>query len=164
MSGWTVITIRAEFAENYEHSRSEYKDAGPALEDLAATMDEDARVRAWTTDHPHIYAYLNCGRYDWDFAEGFLDDYEAMVRDAVVLGANDTTDTGTARYYPSPTTMTDEYKERQGEDGTHVGNIALQVVGGRHGIIPRDPFHDWLGRFDDKYAEDGQVQIDEVQE
>lgn len=164
MSGWTVVTLRARKGENYEYSRWDNTDPVHAVEDLVATVQEDSRVRRWTLDSPHIYSYLACDRYDWDFAEAVLEDYQTMLRDAVVLGANDTTDTGTARYYPlngSEAHCTDEYKETQSVDGTYVGRHALNVINARHTILARDPFHDRLGRFDDKYADKGTPRISE---
>lgn len=159
MSGWTVVTLRAKHSEDYEYSRWDNQDPAEALEDICATLEQDEHVRAWTTDCPQAYAYLNCDRYDWDFAEQWLDDYKFMARDAVVLGANDTTDTGTARYYPlnSNVQCTDEYKETQTEDGCYVGKIALQVIGARHGIVPQDPFHDWTGRMDENWLDSGEI-------
>jgi len=155
MSGWTVVTLRAKKAENYEYSRYDGSDPAHAVEDICATVDADKRVAQWTMDSPHIYAYLRCERYDWEFAEEWLEDYKEMVRDAVVLGANDTTDTGTARYYESGVRCTDEYKETQSEDGTYVGEMALAMINSNHRILGKDPFHNWMGKFDDRYAEDG---------
>lgn len=157
MSGWTVVTLRGRQGKNYEYSRWDNHNPVHAVEDLCATVEGDSRVRRWTMDSPHVYAYLACERYDWQFAETLLSDYRSMLRDAVVLGANDTTDTGTARYYPVKDSVdcTDECKETQSEDGTYVGQLALRVVGSRHAIIARDPFHDWLGEFDEKYAKEG---------
>ena len=163
MSGWTVVTLRAREGKDYEYSRWDNSDPAHAIEDICATIEADDRVVKWTMDSPHIYAYLNCDRYNWDFAEEVLEDYKVMLKDAVVLGANDTSDTGTARYYPVQDTVrcTDEYKETQSEDGCYVGKIALAVIGGRHGIVARDPFHDWLGRFDERYAEEGTSRLQE---
>lgn len=155
MSGWTVATLRARPAEDYKFSRYDDSDPVHALQDLVATAEADDDVYAWELDSPHLYVYLNCDRYNWEFAEAFLEGYDVMVRDAVVLGANDTTDIGTARYYPEPDRHTDEYKETQSEDGCHVGKIALAIMTARHGIIARDPFHDYLGRMDGFYLGEG---------
>lgn len=126
---------------------------------MVATMEEDGRVRRWKTHSSHVYAYLNCGRYSFDFAEDFMKDYSEMARDAVVLGANDTTDTGRAKYYPNTETAeaTDSFQETQHEDGTFVGEIALCVINSRHGILARDPFHNQSGRLDDQYLNSGNV-------
>jgi len=79
-----------------------------------------------------------------------------MVDDAVVLGANDTSDTGKAVYYESPRgDYTDMYTETQSEDGVYVGEVALSVISARHGIVARDPFHNTSGRLDDSYLDDG---------
>lgn len=157
MSGWTVVTLRGKESKDYQYSRYDGCDPAHAVEDICATVEEDSRVFDWTMDSPHVYAYLSCERYDWEFAEDFLTDYKEMVKDAVVLGANDTTDTGTARYYPveSEIRCTDEYKETQSEDGCYVGDIALAVINSRHTILGRDPFHSWMGEFDERYAENG---------
>ena len=163
MSGWTVVTLRGRKSKDYEYSRRDNHDPVHAVEDICASVEADDRVRTWTMDSPHVYAYLNCDRYDWDFAEEFLEDYQDMLRDAVILGANDTSDTGTARYYPVADSVrcTDEYKETQAKDGCYVGWVAMATINARHGILSRDPFHDWLGRFDERYAEDGTVRIDD---
>lgn len=162
MSGWTILTVRGRAAETYEHSDSDSTDSWPATADIVATMDKDDRIRRWTVWKGHVYAYLNMSRYDFDGAESVLADYQDMVEDAVVLGANDTTDIGTARYYPvrnGTGDYTDEYKETQGDDGTYVGEIALSVMNARHGIVARDPFHNNAGRIDEMYLEDGQDQL-----
>lgn len=157
MSGWTVATLRAREGKDYEYSKYDGHDPVSAVEDIVATVENDDRVFKWTMDSPHIYVYLNCDRYNWEFAEQFLEDYQFMVNDAVVLGANDTTDTGTARYYPvkNEVRCTDEYKETQARDGYYVGRHALNVISANHTILARDPFHDWLGRLDDKYKGKG---------
>jgi hypothetical protein len=164
MSGWTVITVRGRESQNYEYS--EYDDTDPytATSDIVATMDEDSRVRKWTVWKGHVYAYLNTGQYEFEFAEQLLTDYSEMIADAVVLGANDTTDTGTARYYDvkdtfmgGPERHTDMYAETQSEDGVLVGEMALAVMSARHGIIARDPFHNTAGYIDDSYLDSGTV-------
>jgi len=157
MSGWTVATIRARHSKNYDFSRRDENDPSHALQDLCATAEADVRVRKWQSDSPSVFIYLNAGRYDFEAAEALLDDYSEMVRDAVVVGANDTSDTGVARYYENPDRAhTDEYQETQTEDGCHVGLMALQIIGARHGIIARDPFHGWVGEFDDRRSSKGE--------
>lgn len=164
MSGWTVVTFRGRESQDYEKSRHDDTDPWRATSDIVATMDEDSRVRNWGVWKGHVYAYLNCERYDWEFAENLLSDYERMVDDAVVLGANDTTDTGEARYYPSPDRgWTDNYHETQREDGCFVGELALCVINSRHGIMARDPFHNEGGMIDDRYLDDGHVQSEVIQ-
>lgn len=156
MSGWTVVTLRSD----HEYEPAEYDDdPWPAFTDICATAEADDKVRKWTSKAPNVFAYLNCKRYDWEFAEALLEDYSNMVRDAVVLGANDTTDTGTARYYTVDDIVrcTDEYKETQADDGLHVGYMALQIIGSRHNIVPRDPWHHHVGLLDDRALEDGDV-------
>ena len=162
MSGWTILTVRGKESKDYDYSRWDERDRWHAAADIVATMEEDSRVRKWTTWDGHVYAYLNTGRYDWEFAESLLEDYGEMVDDAVVLGANDTTDTGCARYYPRADLgrWTDQYEETQGHDGYYVGELALSVMNARHGIIARDPFHNTSGRLDDRYLDDGTVRGD----
>lgn len=157
MSGWTILTVRGRENRDYDYSR--WDDAGrwEATADLAAAFEAISRVRGWKTWNGHVYGYLNSKRYDFDFAEELLADVEAALDDAVVLGANDTTDTGTARYYPTPEGHTDMYAETQGEDGYYVGEVALSVINARHGIVARDPFHNQCGRLDEQYLDDGQL-------
>lgn len=162
MSGWTVMTLRARASRDYDDAEYDDSDSWSATADIVATADEDDRVYDWTTWSSHVYVYLNCPRYDFDTAESVLDDYQDMVKDAVVLGANDTSDTGEARYYDvmdtfggGPLNSTDRYRETQSEDGAYVGEIALSVMNARHSIVSRDPFHNECGWLDDRYLEDG---------
>lgn len=155
MSGWTILTVRGKQAKDYAYTRDDTHDRWDATSDIVATMDDDRRVRSWTTWSGHVYAYLGCSRYDFEFAESLMEDYGEMIDDAVVLGANDTTDQGCARYYPRPDLgiWSDQYEER---DHGAVGEEALCVINARHGIIARDPFHNNPGRLDDRYLESGQ--------
>ena len=164
MSGWTIVTFRGKESQNYDQCRYNNTDPWKATSDIAATMEEDGRVRNWTIWSGHVYAYLNCQRYDWEFAEELMCEYESMIDDAVVLGANDTTDIGTAKYYPNPNgNWTDNYHETQSEDGCFVGEEALCVINARHGIMARDPFHNKSGSLDDSYLNDGIVQTEVIQ-
>ena len=156
MSGWTILTVRGREAKDYDYTREDSSDPWDAVSDIVATMDADDRVRRWTTWSGHVYAYLNCSRYDFEFAEALLESYAVMVADAVVLGANNTSDTGRARYYPHPEQdHTDDYQETQAEDGTYVGELALCVMNARHGIVARDPFHNECGSVDAYYLGQG---------
>lgn len=158
ISGWTILTVRGRPSKDYDGSEYDGGDPWQANADLVATMKADDRVRRVTTWIGHVYAYLNCPRYDFEFAEELMEDYAPMVRDFVVLGANDTSDTGHAKYYPGPGRRpNDEYQESQKEDGTMVGEIALAHVSANNGIIARDPFHQSCGRMDDYYEDDGNV-------
>jgi hypothetical protein len=163
MSSWTVVTLRARKAKDYEHSRHDNHDPAAAMEDICATLDGDDRVRDWTMDSPHAYAltYKGLGR-DEDKTEELLADYQGMVEDAVVLFANDTSDTGSAKYYPVQNTLhcTDVYHESQSEDGTYVGEIAMTMINANHRILAKDPFHGWMGEFDEQYAENGVNRLD----
>ena len=159
MSGWTVLTARGLPAEDYDRVRWDNKDPAAALEDLTATFEDDRRIREWTLDNPQIHAHLATGRYDFETAEEVMSDYSGMIRDAVVLGANDTSDMGKARYYPNGGgNWTHTFAET--EHG-HVGRRACAVMYAQHGIEARDPFHDWLGRFDEKYLENGKSMVDD---
>jgi len=154
MSGWTILTVRAKPCEDYD--KAEYNDSDPwqATADIVATMDADERVRRWTTWNSHVYAYLNCQRYDFEFAESLVAEYSDMVRDYVVLGANDTSDQGEARYYPRPDSdqWTDCYRETA---HGNVGEKALAVINSNHEIQARDPWHNNCGLLDERYLEDG---------
>lgn len=143
MSGWTILTARAERAEDYVHTDHDGPDPFRAQADLLVTFEAEDRVHDVMTWKGHVYAYLACGRYDFEFAEDLIGDYAEMIEDAVVLGANDTSDTGRAKYYPDPEdpVPADEYAESQGEDGMLVGEMALCVINSRNGILARDPFH-----------------------
>jgi len=154
MSGWTILTVRGKYSKDYDATRYDEKDRWDATSDIVATMESDGRVREWTTWSGHVYAYLECARYDFEFAEELLEDYGEMVEDAVVLGANDTSDQGTARYYPRPATgfWSDQFEE---VEYGNVGEQALSVINARHGIMARDPFHNTSGRLDDRYLENG---------
>jgi hypothetical protein len=161
MSGWTILTVRGKPSKDYE--RAEYNDTDPyqATSDIVTTMKEDERIYDIKSRHGHVYAYLECNRYNFSFAETVLCDYKDMVRDAVVLGANDTTDTGEARYYPNDDffggidTYCDRYIEVENEDGRHVGEKSLAVMFSRHGIDARDPFHN--NRYQTDFHSDGNV-------
>lgn len=159
MSSWTVVTLRAREARDYEHTRSDSVDPWEATCDIAATMDADDRVRYWTVWNSHVYAYLST-RGSFDAAERFFEDYGEMVDDAAVLHANDTSDLGCARYYPDPSkgTWVDEYQEHGDEQGS-VGELALAVMTARHGIHARDPFHNKPGLLDENYLEEGYDQF-----
>lgn len=166
MSGWTIITLRGKPSKDYPYSEYNEHDPWQATADIVATMEEDDRVRKWTTWNGHVYAYLKCQRYDFKFAEEFMEDYGEMAKDAVVLGANDTTDTGKAKYYRRADLAepTDCYEETQKEDGTLVGELALCVINSRHGIIARDPFHNNCDQYDtdEHYLDSGNSKIDSL--
>lgn len=163
MSGWTIVTVRGKYTNNYELSEKDWEhDRSVATEDIAATFEEDSRVHEWTSyGHDHVYALLSCGRYEWEFAESLFEDYEKLIDDAVVLGWNDTTDTGCARYYPRPDLgqWNHQYEE---ETNGEKGERACAVMYAKHGIAAKNPFHNHTGRFDDTLA-DGAV-VDEVLE
>lgn len=149
------MTFRGRTADDYQYTRSDDEhDRGYAASDIVATMDEDDRVRRVTTQHDNVYALLNCGRYDFEFGRDLLESYREMVEDAVILGSNDTTDTGLAKYYPTPTSGPfDSYEEY--ENGP-MGQFALRVMSARHGILARDPFHNnRLGSMDDYHRRNG---------
>jgi len=160
MSGWTILTVRARPCKDYD--RAKYNDYDPwsATADICASFKDDERVLDWTAWNRHVYALLNCPGHNATFAETLIDDYSEMIDDFAVLNVNDTTYTGTARYYPSaadPHQYVDEYKETQEEGGYCVGQIAMATITARHKIVARDPFS-WsskVGIRDDRYAEDG---------
>ncbi len=157
MSGWTILTARGFESCEYDRSRYDEHDRYDATSDIVASFEADDRIRKWTTWKSHVYAYLNACRYNFEFAEELMSDYGDLIDDAVVLGANDTSDTGTARYYERPDLgrWTDEYQETQSEDGTYVGELALSVISVRHGIVAKDPFHNEVGLADGRYLKNG---------
>ncbi|MDB9247506.1 hypothetical protein PN419_00595 [Halorubrum ezzemoulense] len=162
MSGWTILTARARASEDYDGAKYNDSDPWQATADLAASFEADNRVRKWSTYSGHVYALLDCPRYDFEFAEDLVAEYSELIDDFGVLGANDTSDTGRARYYPSaeqPHRYTDEYQEGQLEDGCHVGLIAMATITARHGLVMRDPFTyaTSVGSLDDRYLDDGTV-------
>lgn len=157
MSGWTIITVRGKEAQDYDYTHHDWEhDRSQAGYDLAATFEEDNRVRAWETKGSHVYALLACSRYDWEFAESLFEDYEELIDDAVVLGWNDTTDTGCARYYRRPElgNWTHQFEEERPEKGER----ACAVMYAQHGIRAENPFHNVAGRRNDRFLDNGNVQ------
>lgn len=159
MSGWTLITVRGKPASEYELTDQDWdNDRGEATHDIAATFEEDDRVRAWENySYDHVYALLMCSRYNWEFAEEFLSDYGKMVDDAVVLGWNDTTDSGCARYYERPDLgqWSNQYEETE----PHKGERACAVMYAQHGIYAQNPFHNNTGgHWREKHLDSGTVQ------
>jgi len=144
MSGWTTLSIRGLYSRDYEYSEYDERDPYQANADLAVTLQNDDRIAAVGAWKDHVYASLSTGRYDWDTAESVLMDYRNMIYDASVIGANNTTDTGIARYYPvfdyggNDIISTDTYEERQGIDGCYVGAVAASIMTARHGIIAQE--------------------------
>ena len=145
MSGWTTLTLRGRYSKDYDYSEYDEHDRYQATCDLIVTLQNHQYIKQVGHWKGHVYAYLNTGRYDWDTAEAILDALSEIIDDAVVIGANDTTDTGTARYYPvkgsfqsAPDDWTDCYKETQSEDGTMVGAIAAAIMTARHGIVAQE--------------------------
>lgn len=165
MSSWQIITLRGRKAQDYERTRSDSHDRWDATADIVATAAADSTVRKWTVWSSHVYLYTTTS--DWERAEQLIESYQDMVDDAVVLRANDTTDVGTARYYPvqDPTGgYTDEYRETQSHDGLVVGQLALATINSRHNIVARDPWHNQAGRLDDEYLSDGEDQLQDKSE
>ena len=159
MSSWIVLTLRGRESRDYAFSRGDTSDRWDAVSDLYATAENDDRIRRATTGHDAVYAYAKSKTFGT--VEGIIREYAPAVDDAVLLEANDTSDTGAAYYYPHPSRSseprwTDKYAETQEQDGYHVGHLALAVVSARHGIIARDPFHDPIGRHDERRSDDGQ--------
>ena len=142
--------------QDYPHSKYDGVDTYGAVSDMAVTARGDSRFREVKVDNGVVYGYLDTSRYNWEFAEQILRDYSEMCRDAVVLGANDTTDTGTARYYEvddSRIREIDEYAETQSVDGYHVGEKALSYMHVKYNFDARDPWHN--NYYYDHYFESG---------
>jgi len=145
MSGWTILTLRGLYSRDYEQAKYNERDPYKANCDLVVSLDNDDRVHEVGYWNGHVYATLSTERYDWETTTSLLDDAQAMIYDAVVIGANDTTDTGTAKYYPVHDSWngdvddaTDHYEETQSEDGTLVGAMAASVMTARHGIVAQE--------------------------
>lgn len=76
------------------------------------------------------------GYRDWELDEAVLEEVSPLVTNAVVVQANDTTDTGAARLYQRTSEgfiQTDEYSETQ-DEGLHVGERAASYMHATHGI------------------------------
>lgn len=171
MSGWTILTIRGLYSEKYEPAKYDEKSPSKANSDLIVTLQADDRVRDVGYWKGHVYASLSTGRYDWETGERILAQYQDMIYDAVIIGANDTSDIGEARYYPvydtfsgSASNYTDRYVETQSEDGCHVGAIAASVMTTRHGIVAQETLRfratsSWDGGIMDYQEEKGEVRI-----
>jgi len=145
MSGWTTITLRGLYGNKYEYSSHDSCSPSSANNDLLVSLSEDSRISDVGYWNGHVYATLSTGRYDFETAEVIISECSNMVYDAVVIGANDTTDTGIARYYPVYDELngpagkyTDLYRETQSEDGCTVGAVAASVMTARHGIIAQE--------------------------
>lgn len=157
MSGWTIITVRGKNADSYPYTHHDWEhDRSQATYDLAATFNEDSRIRNWETHEGHVYALLACGRYEWQYAEDLFEDYEDLIDDAVVLGWNDTTDSGCARYYPRPDLG--KWTHQFEEDSPEKGERACAVMYAQHGIHARSPFQNEVGRRNERCLENGNVQ------
>lgn len=73
---------------------------------------------------------------DWVADEDVLNEVSNLVTHAVVVQANDTTDTGTARLYQKTDEgfgVTDQYTESQ-DEGLHVGEKAASYMHATHGV------------------------------
>jgi len=159
MSGWTVITVRGKTAENYAYTHHDWEgDRSQATHDIVATFDADSRVRAWESYGNHAYALLACKRYDWEFAESLYGNYGELIDDAVTLGWNDTTDSGAARYYSRPDLG--QWEMQYEESGPRKGERACAVMFAQYGINAKNPFHNPVGRRNDKHIENGNVKED----
>lgn len=158
MSGWTIITVRGKEAQDYDYTHNDWEgDRSQATHDIAATFDEDDRVRAWESySYDHVYALLNCSRYDWGFAESFFEDYAKLIDDAVVLGWNDTTDTGCARYYSRPDLG--QWEHQYKEQDPYYGERACAVMYAQHGIYAQNPFHNPASEYNARHLDNGNVQ------
>lgn len=145
MSGWTTLTLRGLYSRDYDYSEYDERDPHQANCDLVVSLENDDRISDVGYWKGHVYVYLSTGRYDWDTAERILVDAQDQLYDAVVIGANDTSDTGEARYYPvhdtfsgKPSEYTDMYRETQSEDGTLTGAKCAAVMTARHGIVAQE--------------------------
>ena len=150
MSSWLIGTIRGKPASEYDHTTSDSHDPWDATADIVATVEAASAVREVTVWNSHVYAYI---KGEWDDGESVFESVEHAFRDGALLFANDTTDAGECRYYPSPRYHSHEYAE---SINGQIGMRAAAVISATHGILVRDPFHH-VGRLDDSYMEDGRV-------
>jgi len=166
MTGWTLVTLRGKKSKEYEYSRWDNNDRIHAVEDIVATVDESDSVRSWTTWEDHVYALLNGQRYNFSHAEELFERWGEMLDDAVVLGWDDTTDTGTARYYERPDLgrWIMSIVESQSIDGIYKGELALAKITAQYGIVARNPFQNQCGRKDEMRLKAGNTRLNKLEE
>ena len=144
MTGWSAITFETvrygdrEEIPNWRDYVNRHNTKWP-YEQLAYELFELA-------DSPHTVTTRSSvgrniisrwgGYRDWEQDEAVLEELSPLVTKAVVVQANDTTDTGTARLYQRTSdgfVQTDEYAEQQGGE-LHVGEKAASYMHATHGI------------------------------
>lgn len=132
MTGWTTFNF---VAVDYD----DYNKRGWPDDDLWDYLDTGfsnislARMSACAGG---IVARVS-GYREWEEDESVLMEVEECIDKAVVIQANDTSDTGQARLYvkeDSEFVERDSYAEDQGRDGVQVGSKAAAYMQFRHDI------------------------------
>lgn len=155
MSGWIIITFdpidNTEWTMRFTEDDSEYPTMDTELSDdyeeikkaLARKLIRTSAVSIVGTDEHEVYAKYNYGE---DGPKEVLKQTSVMWERAVILTANDTGDTGTAKLYETAgegLTVTDEYKERQCNCcGGRVGRVAAAYMMLEHHIDVLADFYD----------------------
>lgn len=149
MSGWSTLTVELRDSEEYwdECEAHITDDAQDTLHDFAE--EQGLQIFSGThmasnydaeTGESNRYLVAVIGGYrDWAEDTTVLDQLGLYTTGrAVVIHANDTSDTGEARLYKHQPMhgweVKHSYEETQSEDGTHVGMKAASVMHARHGI------------------------------
>lgn len=144
MTGWSTITFMTE--------RYEEKDQIPNWRDYVDRhgtkwpREQLANELFTLTDSPRYITTRAgvvsgviarwVGYRDWPADEAVLDEVTDLVTHAVVVQANDTTDTGQARLYQKTGDgfgVTDQYTETQ-DEGLHVGEKAASYMHATHDV------------------------------
>jgi len=137
MSGWATITLVKDSDALDEMADGEYAD----FDALREQMKNLAADRTWyaqvTRNNGHPIMQVG-GYKDWEEYEDLLEELEGWKK-AVILKANDTGDTGHAKYYEpaksswmgydeGETACIDEYEEQELAHGRPVGAKAMAYM------------------------------------
>jgi len=143
MSGWATITVVEDTEKLDEMAEGDFAE----LDAMRTQMKEQAEERDWyatiTSNNGHPIAQLG-GYKDWDEYEDFLDEIKGWKK-AVILKANDTGDTGHAKYYERANgswlgydegdlACIDEFEEQELAHGRPVGAKAAAYMILHHGV------------------------------
>jgi len=154
MSGWTILTVRGEPANRYSGTEKDWEyDRSYANKDLAVTLDNHELVRDTQVRGEEVHLLLTLDRYDFDGAVAITEEFSEAIDDFGVLGWNDTTDTGAARYYP--TAGSKRYTLEFEEEDPHYGKKASAAVYAHSGLEILDPFHNQKRDWTTKYLDQG---------
>ncbi|MCX2819881.1 hypothetical protein EGH25_11020 [Haladaptatus sp. F3-133] len=147
MGVWT--TVNAKIIDNEDENIKDRRD-----ELIKKWYDNDSVDRIYYFEE-YVYATAATPSYSFAFK------YPEYIDEVIVLEADDTTDQGTATYFPDPEgenpTPDDRYTEEEVIDGRNVGKLALTVVGGRHKFVARDPYHNSRNHIFKEVDEDSRI-------